>query len=125
MVQVLHRIVYASSGATEAQTVSRSRTITNPEWLHNPHAGEMLSSEFMEPLNLDADTLAAAIDVPAADLAAVLDGERAMSGELDLRLTRYFRMSEGFFLRLQIQYEIVEAKRALNGELDRIVPRAA
>ena len=41
------------------------------------------------------------------------------------RLGRYFRMSEGFFLRLQDSYELLEAKRALNGDLDRIVPRAA
>ena len=40
-------------------------------------------------------------------------------------LDRYFRMSEGFFLRLQDSYELLEAKRALNGDLDRIVPRAA
>lgn len=105
--------------------MSRSQTITNPGWLHNPHAGEMLASEFMEPLDLDAQSLAQKIKVPAADLIAVIDGERSVSGELDLRLTRYFRMSEGFFLRLQIQYELMEAKRALNGELDRIVPRAA
>lgn len=105
--------------------MSRSRTITNPDWLHNPHAGEMLVSEFMEPLAIDAATLARLIDVPPADLDAVIDGRRPMTGELDLRLTRYFRMSEGFFLRLQIQYELLEAKRALNGELDRIVPRAA
>ncbi|TPG43427.1 addiction module antidote protein, HigA family [Sphingomonas koreensis] len=105
--------------------MSRSQTITNRDWLHNPHAGEMLFSEFMEPLELDGASLAVAIDVPVADLSAVLTGQRAMTGELDLRLTRYFRMSEGFFLRLQIQYELLEAKRALNGELDRIVPRAA
>lgn len=105
--------------------MSRSQTITNPDWLHNPHAGEMLASEFMEPLELDAATLASAIDVASDDLVAVIEGSRSMNGELDLRLTRYFRMSEGFFLRLQIQYEIVEARRALNGELDRIVPRAA
>lgn len=105
--------------------MSRSRTITNPDWLHNPHAGEMLVSEFMEPLAIDSATLARLIDVPPADLDAVIDGRRPMTGELDLRLTRYFRMSEGFFLRLQIQYELLEAKRALNGELDRIVPRAA
>ena len=105
--------------------MSRSQTITNPDWLHNPHAGEMLATEFMEPLELDATTLADAIDVAPDDLVAVIDGERRMSGELDLRLTRYFRMSEGFFLRLQIQHDLVEAKRALNGDLDRIVPRAA
>ena len=56
---------------------------------------------------------------------AVIDGDRPMDGELDLRLARYFGMSEGFFLGLQIDYELLEAKRALNGALDRIVPRAA
>ncbi len=105
--------------------VSRSRTITNPDWLHNPHAGEMLASEFMEPLGLDAATLATAIDASTEHIEAVIAGGRPMDAELDLRLARYFRMSEGFFLRLQTSYELLEAKRALNGELDRIVPRAA
>lgn len=103
--------------------MSRSRTITNPDWLHNPHAGEMLVSEFMEPLKLDAVALAGAIEVPVDDLVAVIDGQCAVSGEIDLRLGRYLGMSEGFFLRLQTQYEIVEARRALNGQLDQIVPR--
>lgn len=105
--------------------MSRSQTITNPDWLHNSHAGELLASEFMEPLDLDAATLAGAIGIAASDIEAVVNGERPMDGELDLRLARYFRMSEGFFLGLQIDYELLEAKRALNGELDRIVPRAA
>jgi addiction module HigA family antidote len=105
--------------------VSRSRTITNPEWLHNPHAGEMLVGEFLEPLGLDAGSLARAIDVPAELVEAVIAGSRPLDAELDLRLARYFRMSEGFFLGLQADYQLLEAKRALNGTLDRIVPRAA
>ena len=105
--------------------MSRSQITTNPDWLHNAHAGEMLASEFMEPLALDAASLAAAIDAPVEHVKAVIAGNRPMDAELDLRLGRYFRMSEGFFLRLQDQYELLEAKRALNGELDRIVPRAA
>ena len=109
----------------EARTVSRSQIITNPDWLHNAHAGEMLASEFLEPLKMDADALAKAIDVEVARVRAVLDGTTAMDAELDLRLARYFRMSEGFFLGLQDDYELLEAKRALNGSLDRIVPRAA
>ena len=56
---------------------------------------------------------------------AVTDGTVVMDADLDLRLSRYFRMSEGFFLGLQDDYELLEAKRALNGDLDRIVPRAA
>lgn len=107
------------------RTVSKSSTTTETEWLHNPHAGELLVSEFMEPLGLDCTALAAAIAVNAARLQAVVDGTATVDAELDLRLGRYFRMSEGFFLGLQDDYEIREAKRALNGDLDRIVPRAA
>ena len=105
--------------------MSKSRTITNPDWLHNPHAGEMLASEFMEPLGLDAETLGAALGTSPQHLQSVIDGDVALNGELDLRLARYFRMSEGFFLSLQIDYELMEARRALNGALDQIVPRAA
>jgi antitoxin HigA-1 len=107
------------------RTMSKSSTTTKPDWLHNPHAGELLVSEFMEPLELDYTTLAEAIAVDPARLDAVIGGSVRMDGELDLRLARYFRMSEGFFLRLQDQYEIREAKRVLNGDLERIVPRAA
>ena len=103
----------------------KSPTTIDPEWLHNSHAGEMLVLEFMEPLGLTAEALARAIDVEAPRLDAVIDGLRPMDAELDLRLARYFRMSEGFFLGLQIDYELLEAKRALNGQLDRILPRAA
>jgi len=105
--------------------MSKSSTITDSEWLHNPHAGELLVSEFMEPLELDSAALANAIAVDPARLQAVIDGTTRVDGEIDLRLARYFRMSEGFFLRLQDSYEIREAKRTLNGDLDRIRPRAA
>jgi addiction module HigA family antidote len=105
--------------------VSKSPTTTNPDWLHNAHAGEILVSEFMEPLGMSVEGLAHAIDVEAGRIHRVIDGQSAMDADLDLRLGRYFRMSEGFFLRLQDCYELLEAKRALNGDLDRIVPRAA
>lgn len=105
--------------------MSKSPTTTDQDWLHNSHAGELLVSEFMEPLGLDANALAVAIGAKAAHVRAVIAGDTPVDAELDLRLARYFRMSEGFFMRLQDDYEIMEAKRALNGELDRIVPRAA
>jgi antitoxin HigA-1 len=106
--------------------MSKSSTITtDQDWLHNPHAGELLVAEFMEPIGLSDEALAGAIGFDVARLRSVIDGTEPMSGDLDLRLGRYFRMSEGFFLRLQDQYELLKAKRALNGELDRIMPRAA
>jgi len=103
----------------------RSSTTTDPNWLENEHVGRLLATELMEPLELSAAALASALQVPVEQVIAVIEGETAMDAELDLRLARYFGLSEGFFLRLQIRYELLEAKRALNGELDRIVPRAA
>jgi addiction module HigA family antidote len=105
--------------------VSRSSTTTNPDWLHNSHAGELLVSEFMDPLGLTTEALADALRVDVERLQAVINGMIPVDAELDLRLSRYFRMSEGFFLGLQDDYELLEAKRALNGDLDRIAPRAA
>lgn len=102
-----------------------STTTTDPDWLHNPHAGELLAQEFMEPLGLTAGALAAALSTESARLEGVIAGRVRMDADLDLRLGRYFGMSEGFFLRLQDQYELLAAKRALNGDLDRIAPRAA
>lgn len=105
--------------------MSKSSTTTDPDRLHNPHAGEMLAREFMEPHGLDVAALCRALAVDGGRLSAVIDGSARIDAELDLRLARYFRMSEGFFLGLQDDFELLEAKRALNGDLDRIVPRAA
>ena len=105
--------------------MSKSQTTINPEWLHNSHAGEILASEFMEPLNLTDEALAASLGVAPVRLRDVVSGKKRIDADLDLRLARYFKMSEGFFLGLQIDHELLEAKRTLNGELDRILPRAA
>jgi len=112
--------------------MSKSPTITDEawsndpaDWLHNPHAGEMLWLEFMEPAGLTVEMLSQQLNISPASLQSVLNGTRRVDADLDLRLGRYFGMSEGFFLRLQDSYELLEAKRALNGELDRIIPRAA
>lgn len=95
------------------------------DWLANPHAGAILASEFIAPLAVSIDDLGARIGVHPARLEEVIDGRIRMSAELDLRLARYFGMGAGFFLRLQDSHELLEAKRSLDGELDRIVPRAA
>ncbi len=103
--------------------MSKSPTTTNPDRLHNTHPGEMLLTEFMEPLALDAHELAQTLELPVARITALIAGERPMDADLDLRLGRYFRLSEGFFMRLQVQHDIIEAKRFINGALERIEPR--
>ena len=82
--------------------MSKSSTTTiDPDWLHNPHAGEMLVAEFMVPLELTADSLAASLAVAPTRLNGVIAGTIRMDADLDLRLARFFSMSEGFFLGLQ------------------------
>lgn len=82
-------------------------------------------TEFMEPLNLSQNALARAIGVPPRRINEIVLGKRAITADTDLRLSRYFGMSEGFFLGLQMDFELMESRRALGDTLDRIIPRAA
>jgi len=104
---------------------SKSSTTTDGFAVHNPHAGEILKEEFLDPLGLSQNALARAIGVPPRRINEIVLGKRAITADTDLRLARYFRMSEGFFLNLQASYELMERKRALGDALDRITPRAA
>jgi addiction module HigA family antidote len=106
--------------------MSRSSTITDDsDHLRNPHAGEILSEEFLKPLGLSQSALARAIGVPPRRVNEIVLGKRAVTADTDLRLARYFGMSEGFFLRLQTDHDLEEQRRKLGAALDRIVPRAA
>jgi addiction module HigA family antidote len=106
--------------------MSKSPTITDEGGVvRNPHAGEILLSEFLEPIGLSQNALARAIGVPPRRINEIVLGKRAVTADTDLRLSRYFRTSEGFFLRLQTSHDLLERKRALGAELDKITPRAA
>lgn len=104
--------------------MSKSATTTE-DHLHNPHAGEILLEEFLQPMGLSQNALARAIGVPPRRINEIVLGKRAVTADTDLRLARYFGMSEGFFLGLQSDFEIRERKRILGDALDRIEPRAA
>ena len=93
--------------------------------LHNPHPGEVLAEEFLNPMALSQTGLARAIGVPPRRINEIVLGKRAVTADTDLRLARYFGMSEGFFLRLQTAYDLEEQKRKLGAALERIAPRAA
>lgn len=89
---------------------------------YNPHAGEILSLEFLKPLGLSQNAVAKAIQVPANRIHAIVKGQRAVSADTDLRLCRYFGVSEGYFLRLQAAFDTAEARRHLARALDKIRP---
>ena len=95
------------------------------ELLHNPHPGEILLEEFLKPAALSQNALARAIAVPPRRINEIVLGKRAVTADTDLRLARYYGMSDGFFLGLQIDYDLMEQKRALGDKLKAIMPRAA
>jgi len=92
--------------------------------IHNPHAGEILKEEFLNELNMSQNALARAINVPANRIHAIIRGERSITADTDLRLCKFFGLSEGYFLRLQLAYELLEAKRALTTKIAKIKPYA-
>jgi len=93
--------------------------------LHNPHPGEILVEEFMKPMGISQNALARAIGVPPRRINEIVQGKRAVTADTDLRLARYFGMSDGFFIRLQADHELMERRRQIAGELKTIQPRAA
>jgi antitoxin HigA-1 len=114
---------FASFGETDMRTKSKSSTTTN--LLPNPHPGEILLEEFLLPMKLSQTALANAIGVPPRRINEIVLGKRAITADTDLRLARYFRMTEGFFLGLQTDYELMQRRRQIGDKLKAIRPRAA
>ncbi|MEI8320602.1 MAG: HigA family addiction module antitoxin [Alphaproteobacteria bacterium] len=88
--------------------------------LHNPHAGEILKEEFLVPLELSQNALAKAIGVPSNRIHAIVLGTRGITAETDLLLCKFFGLSEGYWLRLENLYELLEAKRSLGPKLKNV-----
>ncbi|MGK2741722.1 HigA family addiction module antitoxin [Tepidicaulis sp. LMO-SS28] len=90
-----------------------------------PHPGDILLKEFMEPLEISQNRLARDLHVPPGRINEIVNGMRAISADTDLRLARYFGLSDGYFLRLQVLYDLRETRPQLEKELKRIEPHAA
>ena len=90
--------------------------------LHNPHPGEILKEEFLNELGMSQNQLAQALGVPGNRIHAIVNGTRDITADTDLRLCKFFGLSEGYFLRLQIAHDTLEAKRAIAGEVAKIKP---
>lgn len=90
--------------------------------LKNPHPGEILESEFLEPLNLTRSEVARKIGVPHQRVSALVLGKSPVTADMDLRLAKAFGLSEGFWLRLQTEYDLMEARRASGNSLKKIKP---
>ena len=102
-----------------------STTTADAGLLPNPTPGEILLEEFLKPMALSQNALARAIHVSPRRINEIVLGKRAVTADTDLRLARYFGMSEGFFLGLQADFDLMERRREIATELGSIDPRAA
>ncbi|SOB76467.1 transcriptional regulator, XRE family [Marinobacter sp. LV10R510-11A] len=79
--------------------------------------GELLKEEFLEPMGISQYRLAKEIGVPAQRIGQIIAGKRSITADTDLRLCRFFGLSNGYWLRTQAAYDTEIAEEALEGQL--------
>ena len=92
------------------------------------HPGEILSEEFLKPLGVSQYRLARDVKVDPRRINAIVLGKRAVTADTALRLSRYFGLSERFWLNLQARYDLEVEKDRLGSQLKkevRVLRRAA
>ncbi|HEY0332878.1 MAG TPA: HigA family addiction module antitoxin [Stenotrophomonas sp.] len=75
-----------------------------------PHPGEILKEEFLDPMGITAYRLAKAINVQQTRIGEILAGERGITPDTGLRLSRFFGMSDGFWSGLQLDYDLANVR---------------
>jgi addiction module HigA family antidote len=86
--------------------------------------GELLLEEFLKPMGISQYRLAKEIGVPAQRISEIVAGKRAVTADTDLRLCRFFGLSNGYWLRAQVAHDTEVAERTLAKSLDKIKPWA-
>lgn len=87
----------------------------------HPHPGEVLRDEFLAPLGLSQARVARDIGVAPRRIGDIVRGERAVTADTALRLARYFSTAQDFWLRLQMDFELEQARRASHARIWREV----
>ena len=87
-----------------------------------PHPGAILLEEFLKPMGITQYRLAKEIDVPQRRIGEIVAGARAITADTGLRLSRFFDMSENFWIGLQMDYDAAKAKDSLAKTLAKIKP---
>jgi antitoxin HigA-1 len=90
------------------------------EKLANVHPGEILNYEFLEPLEITAYRLSKDLNIPQTRISEIIKGNRRISADTALRLSKYFGNSAKFWLGLQDDYDIEEEKKLKESELNEI-----
>ena len=84
--------------------------------------GELLREEFLTPMGLSQYRLAKEIDVPAQRISEIVAGKRSITADTDLRLCRFFGLSNGYWLRAQVAHDTEVAEGSLASTLKKIKP---
>ena len=84
--------------------------------------GELLLEEFLKPMGISRYRLAKEIAVPAQRIGDIVAGKRAITADTDLRLCRFFGLSNGYWLRAQAMHDTEVAQRSLGVKLAKIKP---
>jgi antitoxin HigA-1 len=87
-----------------------------------PKPGEILIEEFLKPMGITQYRLAKEIGVPQRRIGEIVAGKRSITVDTGLRLSRYFGLSDGFWERLQIDYDLSVAKESMSDILKKIKP---
>jgi addiction module HigA family antidote len=88
--------------------------------LKNIHPGEILLEEFLLPMGISQNKLARDIDVSPRRINEIVHGKRAVTADTDLRLSKAFGTSEGFWLGLQADYDLEEKRNTIKNQLSKI-----
>jgi len=84
--------------------------------------GELLKEEFLDPMGISQYRLAKEIGVPAGRIGQIVAGKRAITADTDLRLCKFFGLSDGYWLRAQAAYDTELVRDEIQPELSRIRP---
>lgn len=87
--------------------------------------GELLWEEFLVPMGITKYRLAKEIHVPAQRIGDIVAGKRSITADTDLRLCRFFGLSDGYWLRAQVAYDTEVARESLADEIEAITPWSA
>ena len=90
------------------------------EKLSNIHPGEVLLHEFLEPLEISAYRLSKDLLIPQTRISQIIKGNRRITADTALRLSKYFGNSAKFWLGMQDDYDIEEEKHSTEAELNEI-----
>lgn len=87
------------------------------------HPGEILRDEFLLPMGITQRELAAGIHVPYQRINELINGKRGVTPGTALRLAKYFGTTPGFWMNLQLRWDLYQVQQKEAGELEKIEPR--